>query len=235
MLPDNVLKLIPQLQPFANYNDFEFDPFIAYCRGGISIGDISKGNNVVDWKLSYDAINKKFTLTNTLGLINDLGSHDDLVKVKNVSLAFDQNMQLCWSYSFTDGTQSATAFNWFDPTVSKTTTTIYPNTKMSRILLDDPRITSSNINDIIIFYIRSTDNVLCYRYQRERYAKEYTSIQLDPTEEVLKAGFTSSYRVQLVTIKNSGKLVYSPLLGSDDLPLLDHHGNPLWACTKINF
>jgi hypothetical protein len=136
-----------------------------YERGGIGLSDPSQGLLVQDWRARLDGDAVKvapFPYEVETTLFSDPG-------ITELSLAFDQNMRPAIAYMV--GAQAK--LWWFDQVANAVVTTnLDADVRSPFLSMDDKRgpATTSNRNDILLFYIRGAN--LCYRQQRDRFDTE---------------------------------------------------------------
>lgn len=155
-------------------------------------------------------------------------------EVTNISLSYDQSNNQIFSFSYRDSSDNKyTNLLWFDVSENKNVTTTFNNTTMGYVILDELRKEFVNDSDILFFYVRTTDNKLCYRIQRERFQKEYELYDLSPNEEILRIGHTRDFRIQIQTRKVIGTYSFSAFIDNKRKPILDSNGLPLWKVEEV--
>lgn len=132
--------------------------------GGVSLNDTSQGLSSKVW---------------TLAVVGDnvlLSSDSDApvtlftqANIKDVSLAFTQSMQPTVAWEDTTGNLW---LRYFDSTISDYSILDLGLGTTPRLTLDDKRLESSLLSDVIIAYVRG--NSLIIRLQRDRFLTEYT-------------------------------------------------------------
>lgn len=178
------------------------NPLVCVEKGGLALGDTSRGLVYQDWSLAYVEESKQFKLTNESGFELILQTLDDSnIKVLKVALTFDQNMKQVWGYSYKLNNPINDIFNfsrfyWYDVISNKFVQNTLENVSELNITLDDKRQDAGKFNDIIVSYI-NTDSRFCVRYQRERYGIEYPLLKLPPFTKVAKMGMTKNFRFQI--------------------------------------
>lgn len=196
MFPDNVLSTVPRTGLLIEPKDEPFDPRISRHRGGVAIGDSSKGLNHQTWTLQIDG--------DDLKLSNSFSPPQVVLTVPSVlecGLAFDQNMRIAIAYQLEDSSN----LYYYDSIAGAYATLSIPDGRFARILTDDVRDISNvtNTNDVLFFYV--LNNVLCMRVQRDRFLVEY---QLrDVTNYKLEhVGMNNRLRVQMNLIYDDPNL-----------------------------
>ena len=200
MLPNNSLLISEEKRNFLYLNNLIPEPLVSYERGGFALGDPSLGLAYQVWSLKYEKF--KFILTNELGfelVIKTLPIDIDY-EVTKVSLAFDQNMKYIWGYSYKTSlpVEGSTIFSnlyWYNVANNGYEELKLKNTFDISLSLDDKRVKSNDINDVILSYI-NFDNWVCIRYQRDRYSIETALKKLPPNTIISKLGMTQDYRFQ---------------------------------------
>jgi hypothetical protein len=137
---------------------------VDYELGGVALNDPSLGLRVKDWKATFDKSD---------GWVYLQGGNDAPIQllqdfnITEVSLAFDQNMNVALAYL----TLGVVKLYWFDTTIPGYTTTTFADARSPRVALDDKRPSLLGGSDVIFAYIRNGS--LYYRQQRDRYTVEY--------------------------------------------------------------
>lgn len=138
---------------------------VDYARGGTGIGDASAGLDVKDWTATYDTpdvIVEASGVSPTVVL--------SVPSVRQLSLAFDQNMRAYVAYQLADGTSH---FYYYNTLLSAFDTLDLPaGSHNPRCAMDDIRKNQSSASDVILAYTRG--DTLYFRAQRDRFATEYT-------------------------------------------------------------
>jgi hypothetical protein len=180
---------------------------IDYERGGIGIQDPSQGMDVRDWTAELVGTDVRLYPSESPASYVVLFS---AAGITQISLSFDANMRAAVAF---------VAFNqaklwWYDATGGGVTTTILDADVRSPVLsFDDKRpfSTTTNVSDILLFYIRS--NRLCYRQQRERFQTERTLAWFDGSMlSVRRAGMSTGLRMQVEVVGLSNRLAVGAVL-----------------------
>lgn len=191
MLPQNTLSAIAIVDEYLSPDNFPIAKFVDYELGGIGISDPSQGLQVQVWKLEYTSNRVMVSAANTPRKV--LFSSPD---VKEISLAFDQNMRPFVAYI--EGDQAK--FWWYDTSVGHEVFTDLPAGSTSpKACLDDKRAMETALSDIILAYIR--DRGLRYRLQRDRFLVEYT-LATDLDARLIRLGMNKKNRVQFELLPN---------------------------------
>ena len=186
MFPDNRLSTTLVASPFTYpYNLTPPNKQTAYSYGGIGLSDPSQGLSVQLWtayvqgdEILLDAP----TLNSPLVVLS-------VPSAREISLAFDQNMNVALAYvQF-----GSTRLYWFDTLVGDYVITDYPNTVSPKITLDDRRELQTANSDIIFSYVRN-DN-LYFRMQRERYLSEHL-LKENVAARIERMGMNTRNRLQ---------------------------------------
>lgn len=164
MLPNGVLSTVPVPAAFKPPHDRVKERLIDYELGGRAIQDTSEGLEVKVWTAEADEQTGSIMLS-----APGVTPVEFLVVpgVREISLAFDQNMQPAIAYLTIEG-----AFlYWFDATIPGFTTLDLPaGSRSPRISLDDKRASQTAVSDIVLAYIRG--DKLYAREQRDRFTVE---------------------------------------------------------------
>jgi hypothetical protein len=190
-LPNNALSNPAQLSSLLSPdNQGRIDPLVDYERGGVDLNDSSQGLNVRDWRVRV--FGKEVRVSYSPFQIETVLFSGP--SITEISLSFDQNMRPTVAYI-----QAGEAkLYWFDSFAAAQVITNLPANVVSVfVTMDDKRAiaTDSNINDILLFYIR--DSFLYYVQQRERFAVERVLAALSGSGTIIKAGMAANNRVQI--------------------------------------
>lgn len=186
MLPNNALTTTSleadflYTKPNSDLIDREF--------GGITLQDTSKGLNYQLWEIYYERplIKIKGLLTQEIFTILSVNN------VKELSLAFDLNMNICITYMVDE----TTYLYFYDTNIQNYSTITFTNLNNPRISYDDSRQTQSQTSDIIFAYINNNTNYLCCRLLRDRYTIEYPLRELPPNAKLVRVGMNKGLRFQ---------------------------------------
>ena len=149
---------------------------IDYENGGIDIGDTSEGLDYQEWVGTY--ANQKITLTGANGNTYNIITIDSSEILSDFSFSFDQSGSPAIVYVVND----VVYFRYYDSLLEDYTIVEQQASMRSpKLFMDDKRSLNSSNSDIILAYVNSDDDTLCYRQQRDRYL----------TERVLKTDLTS--------------------------------------------
>lgn len=185
MLPNNALSSEAMPASMLAPDDLPFDPLFDCELGGIALNDPSQGLQIKVWQLRY--IDDQLRL-------GQPGRTDDMQftvpDVKQVALAFDQNMRPVYAWQ----TTTYSRLVWFDAQSGGQVATDFPDVTYPCLTLDDKRPESSATSDVIFAYIR--DNRLCYRQQRDRYQVERVLASVPPGASLQRIGLTTNGRLQ---------------------------------------
>ena len=195
MFTDNELSTTPVPAPFRIWLRGERNSTEDYCRGGVAVNDASAGLDIQVWKGSLNS-NGSATVAAEMTGYNEAvpinrGATFAGIDAKNLSVAFDNNMQPCATVM--QGRDCL--FYWYDATVSRYTTLVLTNCRDAVARTDDVRIHSLLIRDIILSYVRE-DNMLCFRMSRDRYQIEYPLATIHEYQRLYQAGMNEKLRFQ---------------------------------------
>lgn len=132
--------------------------------GGVGLNDTSQGLASKVWTLAV--VGNDVLLSSDTDLPSVLFSQPN---IKDIALAFTQAMQPTVAWEDTLGILWLRYFN----SVSQTYEVLDLGVGTTpRLTLDDKRLESSELSDIVVAYVRDTS--LLYRLQRDRFIEEYT-------------------------------------------------------------
>ena len=191
-LPDNPLTLTEYI-PYIEPDDLPFKRLVSHERGGIALNDPSQGLNVQNWRLESDG--------SMVRLFSEFGSPIELFPdsgIRQLSLTFDQNMRTVIAVEYISG---GIDLIWYDALAASEETTFFPDIRTPVVSLDDKRESQSGTSDVIFGYVRNSDNMLCYRQQRERFMVENELVQLAPRSRLRNLGMTEQMRMQFEVLE----------------------------------
>lgn len=191
-LPDNPLTLTEPL-PYIEPDNLAFKRLVSYERGGIALNDPSQGLDVQNWRLESDG--------SIVRLFSELGSPIELFPdsgIRQLSLTFDQNMRKVVAIEHNSG---GVDLIWYDTLSALEETTFFSDIRTPVVSLDDKRESQSGTSDVIFGYVRNSDNMLCYRQQRERFTVENELVQLAPRSRLRNLGMTEQMRMQFEVLE----------------------------------
>lgn len=81
----------------------------------------------------------------------------------------------------------------------------------------------------VILYFINENNQLCHVSGINDFNTVVVNTQLRRDEKLVKVGITKGNRLQLLTTRPVGEIVYSALLGNKGKPILDKNRNPIWV------
>lgn len=132
--------------------------------GGVGLNDTSQGLASKVWTLAV--VGNDVLLSSDTDLPSVLFSQPN---IEDIALAFTQAMQPTVAWEDTLGNLWIRYFN----SVSQTYEVLDLGVGTTpRLTLDDKRLESSELSDIVVAYVRDTS--LLYRLQRDRFIEEYT-------------------------------------------------------------
>ena len=191
-LPNSPLMLTEPL-PYIEPDDLQFKRLVSHERGGIALNDPSQGLDVQNWKLESDG--------SMVRLFSELDSPIDLFPdsgIRQLSLSFDQSMRKVVAVEYESG---GVDLIWYDAQAALETTSFFPDIRTPVLSLDDKRESQSGTSDVIFGYVRNSDNMLCYRQQRERFNVEHELVQLAPRSRLRNLGMTEQMRMQFEVLE----------------------------------
>lgn len=173
---------------------FQMPDSIRYRRrtsfelGGIALNDASKGLMYQVWTLEADGNYVRLWAdeVDPIILFEDPG-------IRQLSLAFDQNMRKVLAFEYRTGNVELV---WFDTLLGEEVSSFYSDIRSPVLTMDDKREGQSDTSDIVFAYIRNSDHQLCYRIQRERFLDEHAIYQCNEHSRLLNMGMTNDFRFQ---------------------------------------
>ncbi|WKC56433.1 tail fiber [Stenotrophomonas phage c9-N] len=183
--------MIPQLIPTAKPGEYllpprrKSRPFVGWAFGTHAIGATSGTRNVVwtseavgdDFFIFIDGSEERFKVLTK-------------ANVKRFDFDFDQLMRPVIGYVIDD-----TSYVEF-PTPTGTETRTYAGHRDVCISFDDSSKESYNLSDVIITFLNSAGELLCY-VQREAYnTKHVLKTGATPTHRIYNVGMTTARRLQ---------------------------------------
>lgn len=118
--------------------------------------------------------------------------HRGTTDISWISGTFDQNMRQVIAYTKTDGTSS---IYFYDAQQAAFTSLGIGTVATPFVSLDDTRLPTGGLNDVILTYIKSGD--LCIRAQRERFADEHILMSgLPPAAKIKRFGMSRNLRLR---------------------------------------
>lgn len=184
MLPDNGV-LSTQNLPSEYIVPMRQSNYMSYSKGGVAIGNTSKGLMYQNWRCGYD------------GEYIVLYTEDDVANrvlvaenVDHISFTFDQNMNPFILYDV----GGVTYQYWYDSVAgAQVVTELGTDYRYAQCTLDDPRPEFTGESDIIVAYLKPNGD-LCYRVQRERYLTEHVVTTGLTGRRLTQIGITRNYR-----------------------------------------
>ena len=192
-LPQNQLSSEPLPGYYLGARAQVFPDYIDYMDGGAGIQDPSLGLDYQIWtaEIVSDVIADSIVLSAPTWPADDVYSGQDITEV---SLAFDQNMQICIAFV----EQGVAKLLWYDTTVSGlTVTTLGADVVNPKVALDDSRQFNRSASDVILSYIKG--GALYYRQQRDRYGVE-RQLSSGPWIGLERIGMGSTLRFQFQVV-----------------------------------
>lgn len=213
--------------PFTRFNDIEFTPLTSYfVQSSQNAEYVSKYNKVN--KSSYIEV-RRF---NGVGkpdspVIARLPIDNEKVVVK-ITSNFDLNNRYVHAYQVDKVNEVYLRFH--DLPNKQNIDKIITDARSPFIHRYDTLLNDNSYRDVYLFYIRHTDNQLCYRKQKEFYDIEHVIPKLKFTsrDEIYRIGMNRHHRLQLQTSRLKGYLAYGAMLDNRSLPLLSYNGQPIW-------
>lgn len=162
MLPNNAESVIPVPGVYLPPDDEVTNTTVDFEMGGVAVQDPSQGLNTYRWEIrirGFDAVLKREGAEELV-----LFSVSDM---REIALAFDQNMRPHVAYKTGDG---SVRLRWFDSTLQQYVTTNFGAANNPRVALDDKRVGADTTSDVVLAYLRNSN--LCVRLQRDRFSVE---------------------------------------------------------------
>lgn len=182
-------------------HDRPYSPVHAFSMGGLGIQDSSQGLQTHVWEAIINVVGGTSTIV--VQREDDTTLNQTMVStagaITRLSMSFDQNMNPAVAYQI--GNDSY--LNWYDATTLSYETLVFNNCITPQIELDDKRVRSGSINDMIFGYLKhdaSTNTYdLCYRQQRDRFTIEYTLISNVPPDK----------KLHYLSMSNENRLIFA--------------------------
>lgn len=194
MFTDNELSAVPVPAPFRIWLRGKRHPLTDYCRGGVDVNDASAGLDIQVWMGTLHT-------DGSVSVASEMSGYKDHIPVdrgyqlgvnsKNLSVAFDNNMQPCATVM----QRRDCLFRWYDATIGRYTTLELTNCRDAVARTDDVRIHALLIRDIILSYVKE-DNSMCFRMSRDRYQIEYPLTTIHQYQRLYQAGMNEKLRFQ---------------------------------------
>lgn len=172
-----VVNLTTDLRPDALSPDYR----VAYTYGPINIGDTTAGmlNRIWYVTATTGSSTSDVILSRAEGAgystQSVLFSFDRNVTgtIKEIDLAFSIDGRPVVCAELTNGASSSIALYWYNPIISNFQFSVFDSSGSTpRVLLDEP--SGVGTNDILLFYMSGSQNVVRYRQQRDQYATVYS-------------------------------------------------------------
>src|SRR5690554_5867881 len=152
-LPQNQLSSVPVPGYFLGARAQVFPDYIDYADGGVGIQDPSLGLDYQVWtaEIVEDIIEDRIVLSAPTHPATTVYTGDDITEV---SLAFDQNMNP--TIAFVEA--GVAKLYWYDTLAGEQVVTTIPgNVTHPRVALDDPRPFNIVNSDVILAYIKRSE------------------------------------------------------------------------------
>lgn len=213
--------------PFTRFNNIEFTPLTSYfARSNQNVEYVSKYNK--DNKSSYIEV-RQFNGVGKpeLPVIATLPIDYKKVVVK-ITSSFDLNNRYVHAYQVDKVNEVHLHFH--DLPNKQDINKVITDARSPFIHCYDTLLNSNSYRDVYLFYIRHSDNQLCYRRQKEYYDKEHVVPKLKFTskDEIYRIGMNRHHKLQLRVHRLKGYLIYEAMLDNRSLPLLSYNGKPIW-------
>jgi hypothetical protein len=188
MIPNQQLSTIAASSDFLSPDNEEVNRLESKELGGVAISDPSQGLQVKTWTARYNgtSITVEAEDVPPITVITE-------PEIKEVSLSFDQNMNLAIAWTQVADGENVGRFYWFDTDANIYQITNYPGTRDLRVSMDDKRPMSVAQSDVILTYIKG--NSLYFRAQRDRYMIEYL-LKSRVTGRLRRFGMNNGLRMQ---------------------------------------
>lgn len=188
-LPGDALSSEPLPSYFLGARAQIFPDYVDYMDGGVDIQDPSLGLDYQTW--AAEIVENRIMLSAPTFPETPIYTGDDITEV---SLAFDQNMQVCIAFVET----GMAKLLWYDTIASQLVVTeLGAGVSHPRVALDDNREFNRTGSDVILAYIK--DGALYYRQQRDRYGIE-RQLSSGPWIALVRIGMGSTLRFQFQVV-----------------------------------
>lgn len=164
-----------------------------YEMGGIALQDPSQGHQVQAWYARVDTATGNIYVRPVDSITETLIYNQS--DVFEFAFAFDQNMR--WLVICTLNT-GETRLRWYNPTIPGYATVVFTGINSCRMTLDDSRELQiqQGSTDVILTYLRTADNKLCFRAQRERFLVEHELTTSASNQRITNFGMNRVLRMQ---------------------------------------
>ena len=86
--------------------------------------------------------------------------------------------------------------NYYDTVSQQNKENIFTNMAYPKLTYDDFRETQTNLSDILLVYINTQTNQLCYRMLRDRYTIEYVLSDVVKHTRLVRVGMADNFRLK---------------------------------------
>ena len=179
---------------YLSPDDRPYSPFKDYELGGLTLDNVSAGLTFQVWNVEYfpDIGRIRLQAEGSGEIVNII---DELFGVTNVTFSFDRNMRLTLAYRRETPGSEGLYLYFYDATLPGYRTATILDGTYPQLCHDDKREGATN-SDVILTYIRSIDNRVCQRLQRDAYSVEY-DLGFTSNKPLIKVGMTTENKLGL--------------------------------------
>jgi hypothetical protein len=194
-LPDNQASSTPILADYIPPYDRYKSPFVDFEEGGIALYDGTQGTQIQFWTMTYDDDELSPGYGDFTMIPESFGSPTvvlNVANVKEVCMAFNQNMDFIICYYLEDG---SCKYYYYDTVLEDYQTLTLPaGSRSPQLCLDDHRWLQTGEADDILAYIRA--GTVYYRQERDRYTVERTLGTGVGDAKLYRVGMTKNGRLK---------------------------------------
>lgn len=186
-LPQGILSPTVEWAGFREPRDVPKSALEAFERGGIAVGDTSRGLDHQNWTAVCDGTDVTLTPDSGVGTVIYSG-----VNITEIDLAFDQSMNPYLAL-VEDGLPRL----WYFDTLSASYQHLnVPGAATPRCTLDDHEQFDSAKNDVLFFYLLNGNLVM--RVQRERFDTAHVLASGQDYQTLVKVGMGENRRLHFL-------------------------------------
>lgn len=124
--------------------------------------------------------------------------NDKLYNIKSISniteLSFSFTLNMSLTYLYVKNNE--VYLNYYDTVSQQNKEDIFTNMAHPKLTYDDFRETQTNLSDILLVYINTQTNQLCYRMLRDRYTIEYVLSDVVKHTRLVRVGMADNFRLK---------------------------------------
>lgn len=213
---DGLFKFTLDKVTYLNPDDLPYEELVDYELGGFALQNTSAGLNHQVWKMTYDTATSNIILTDANDVSTTIATKPNIAEL---AFSFDRNMNVVYAYRQTTAANEGVFINFFD-----TATNAYKDLALGAghspvVCHDDKRESSAATSDVIIGYVRGSDNKFITFTQRDRYAIPTEQFTVPSDKKLVRMGMSTENRLSCTFRKTS-------VMGEDSL-ILTETGEPI--------